>query len=87
MQEGMFRNRLRSRYRWRRIRSKGHFGQRAACLAIIFHRDRDTTVHPNNGGQVLEQAIGTKSTQKTVPGGHDYTRTTHTDRDRERSSG
>jgi poly(hydroxyalkanoate) depolymerase family esterase len=52
--------------------------------AIIFHGDRDTTVHPNNGGQVLEQAIGTTSTQKTVhrgriPGGHDYTCTTHTD--------
>jgi poly(hydroxyalkanoate) depolymerase family esterase len=52
---------------------------------IIFHGDRDTTVHPNNGGQVLEQAIGTTSTQKSVhrgqiPGGHDYTRTTHTTR-------
>jgi poly(hydroxyalkanoate) depolymerase family esterase len=52
--------------------------------AIIFHGDRDTTVHPNNGGQVLEQAIGTTSTQKKVhrgqiPGGHAYTRTTHTD--------
>ena len=52
--------------------------------AIIFHGDRDTTVHPNNGGQVLDQVIGTTSTQKTVhrgriPGGHDYTRTTHTD--------
>jgi len=52
--------------------------------AIIFHGDRDTTVHPNNGSQVLEQAIGTTSTQKTVhrgqiPGGHDYTRTTHSD--------
>jgi poly(hydroxyalkanoate) depolymerase family esterase len=52
--------------------------------AIIFHGDRDTTVHPNNGGQVLEQAIGTTSTQKSVyrgqiPGGHAYTRTTHTD--------
>jgi poly(hydroxyalkanoate) depolymerase family esterase len=52
--------------------------------AIIFHGDRDTTVHPNNGGQVLEQAIGTTRTQKTVhrgqiPGGHEYTRTTHTD--------
>ena len=52
--------------------------------AIIFHGDRDTTVHPNNGGQVLEQAISTASTQKTVhrgqiPGGHEYTRTIHTD--------
>jgi poly(hydroxyalkanoate) depolymerase family esterase len=52
--------------------------------AIIFHGDRDTTVHPNNGDQVREQAIGTTSTQKKVrrgqiPGGHAYTRTTHTD--------
>jgi poly(hydroxyalkanoate) depolymerase family esterase len=52
--------------------------------AIIFHGDRDTTVHSNNGNQVLEQAIGTTSTQKKVhrgqiPGGHAYTRTTHTD--------
>ena len=52
--------------------------------AIIFHGDRDTTVHPNNGDQVLEQAMGTTSTQKTIyrgqmPGGHAYTRTTHSD--------
>ena len=52
--------------------------------AIIFHGDRDTTVHPNNGDQVVEQAMGTTSTQKKVhrgqiPGGHAYTRTTHTD--------
>ena len=51
---------------------------------IIFHGDRDATVHPNNGGQVLEQAIGTTRTQEKVhrgqiPGGHAYTRTTHTD--------
>jgi poly(3-hydroxybutyrate) depolymerase len=51
---------------------------------IIFHGDRDATVHPNNGVQVLDQAIGTTSTQKTVyrrriPGGHAYTRTVHTD--------
>jgi poly(hydroxyalkanoate) depolymerase family esterase len=52
--------------------------------AIIFHGDRDTTVHPDNGGQVIEQAIGTTSTQKKVrrgqiPEGHAYTRTTYTD--------
>ena len=52
--------------------------------AIIFHGDRDTTVHPNNGDQVLEQAMGTTSTHKNVyrgqiPGGHAYTRTTHID--------
>ena len=63
---------------------RGISGNGPHIPAIIFHGDRDTTVHPNNGGQVLEQAIGTTSTQKTVhrgqiPGGHDYTRTTHTD--------
>jgi len=52
--------------------------------AIIFHGDSDTTVHPSNSDQVLEQTVGTTSTQKKVrrgqiPGGHAYTRTTHTD--------
>ena len=47
---------------------------------IIFHGDRDTTVHPNNGGQILEQSVRTMSIQKKVqrgqiPGGHAYTRT------------
>ena len=56
--------------------------------AIIFHGDRDTTVHPDNGAQVVEQAIGATKTRKRVhrgqiPGGHGYTCTTHTDGDRE----
>jgi poly(hydroxyalkanoate) depolymerase family esterase len=56
--------------------------------AIIFHGDRDTTVHPNNGAQAVEQAIGEARTQKKVhrgqiPGGHGYTRTTHSDGDRD----
>jgi poly(hydroxyalkanoate) depolymerase family esterase len=47
---------------------------------IVFHGDRDTTVHPNNGDQILEQSVRTMSTQKKVhrgqvPGGHAYTRT------------
>ena len=51
---------------------------------IVFHGDRDTTVHPNNGDQILEQSMRTTSTQKQVhrgqvPGGHAYTRTIHTD--------
>jgi len=51
---------------------------------IVFHGDRDTTVHPNNGDQILEQSIRTTSTQKQVhrgriPGGHAYTRTIHSD--------
>jgi poly(3-hydroxybutyrate) depolymerase len=56
--------------------------------SIIFHGDRDHTVHPDNGVQALEQAMGTTETQKKVhrgqiPGGHGYTRTTHADGDRE----
>jgi poly(hydroxyalkanoate) depolymerase family esterase len=55
-------------------------GDRPAVPAIIFHGDRDTTVHPNNGGQILEQSLGMMDTQKKVhrgqvPGGHAYTRT------------
>jgi poly(hydroxyalkanoate) depolymerase family esterase len=51
---------------------------------IVFHGDRDATVHPNNGDQILEQSMRTTSTQKNVhrgrvPGGHAYTRTIHTD--------
>ena len=55
---------------------------------IIFHGDRDTTVHPDNGAHVVEHAIGATKTRKKVhrgqiPGGHGYTRTTYTDGDRE----
>jgi poly(hydroxyalkanoate) depolymerase family esterase len=53
---------------------------RPSVPTIVFHGDRDTTVHPNNGDQILEQSIRTTSTQKRVhrgrvPGGHAYTRT------------
>jgi poly(hydroxyalkanoate) depolymerase family esterase len=56
--------------------------------SIIFHGDRDSTVHPDNGTQALDQAIGSTRTQKKVhrgqiPGGHRYTRTTHADGERE----
>ena len=51
---------------------------------IVFHGDRDTTVHPNNGDHILEQFMRTMSTQKKVhrarvPGGRAYTRTIHAD--------
>ncbi len=51
---------------------------------IVFHGDRDRTVHPNNGDHILAQSSRTTSTQKTVhrgrvPGGHAFTRTVHTD--------
>jgi poly(hydroxyalkanoate) depolymerase family esterase len=49
---------------------------------IVFHGDRDRTVHPSNADHVLEQFANTTSTQKTlyraqVPGGHVYTRAVH----------
>lgn len=55
-------------------------GDRPPVPTIVFHGDRDTTVHPNNGGQILEQSVRTMSTQRKVhrgqiQGGHAYTRT------------
>ncbi len=55
-------------------------GDRPPVPTIVFHGDRDTTVHPNNGGQILEQSMRGTSAQKKVhrgqvPGGHAYTRT------------
>src|SRR6266487_2139945 len=52
--------------------------------AIVFHGDRDTTVHPRNGCHVIAQSKITTSLQTDmhhgrVPGGHAYTRTVHTD--------
>jgi poly(hydroxyalkanoate) depolymerase family esterase len=59
-------------------------GDRPRVPTIVFHGDRDSTVHPKNGGQMLEQSMRTSSTQERVlrgrvPGGHAYTRTIHTD--------
>jgi poly(hydroxyalkanoate) depolymerase family esterase len=43
---------------------------------IVFHGDRDTTVHPNNGDRILEQsAKATSPFRGRVPHGHAYTRT------------
>jgi poly(hydroxyalkanoate) depolymerase family esterase len=52
---------------------------------IVFHGDRDTTVHPDNGDQVLAQSAkagspATKVFRGRVPDGHAYTRTIVTDR-------
>jgi poly(hydroxyalkanoate) depolymerase family esterase len=59
---------------------KAILGDRPPVPTIVFHGDRDTTVHPNNGGQIFEQSAGTMNTRKKVhrgqvPGGHAYTRT------------
>lgn len=62
---------------------------------IVFHGDRDTTVHPRNGAQVLAQSVGMQSKgdakqaampaatreKGSVPGGHAYTRTIQRDGD------
>jgi poly(hydroxyalkanoate) depolymerase family esterase len=52
--------------------------------AIVFHGDRDTTVHPRNGDHVIAQSkssanLQIKAHRGRVPGGHAYTRTIHTD--------
>jgi poly(3-hydroxybutyrate) depolymerase len=51
---------------------------------IVFHGDRDTTVHSNNGDRIVRQSVGGMRTKAKVhrgrvPGGHAYTRTVHTD--------
>jgi len=51
---------------------------------IVFHGDRDSTVHPRNGDHVIAQSQGATNLQEKVhrgrvPGGHSYTRTIHTD--------
>ena len=51
---------------------------------IVFHGDRDTTVHSKNGTRIVRQSIGASRTKAKVhrgrvPGGHAYTRTVHTD--------
>ena len=55
---------------------------------IVFHADRDTTVHPRNGDQVVAQAGaaaaaggGLQATVERgqVPGGRAYSRTLHAD--------
>lgn len=51
---------------------------------IIFHGDRDTTVHPSNGDRIAEQSgnasdLKTKVIAGKVPHGHAYTRTILTD--------
>ena len=55
-----------------------------AVPTIVFHGDRDTTVHPRNGDHVIARSMRTTNSRKAVhrgrvPGGHAYTRTIHTD--------
>jgi poly(hydroxyalkanoate) depolymerase family esterase len=59
-------------------------GDEPLVPTIVFHGDRDVTVHPSNGDQILEQSMRSTTTQKKVhrgrvPGGHAYTRTIFAD--------
>jgi poly(hydroxyalkanoate) depolymerase family esterase len=54
--------------------------------AIVFHGDRDTTVHPSNGDAVIaharpDGALRTRVEQGRVAGGHGYTKTLTTEAD------
>ena len=58
----------------------------AMVPTIVFHADRDATVHPRNGDQVIAQAgaaiptgLRTEVEHGQVPGGHGYSRTSHRD--------
>jgi poly(hydroxyalkanoate) depolymerase family esterase len=60
--------------------SKAIADGKTSVPTIVFHGDRDTTVHPKNGDQIIEQsARATSPTTKVlrgrVPHGHAYTRT------------
>ena len=65
--------------------ASGAIGKAASPVpTIVFHGDRDTTVHPNNGDRILEQSAKAMSpTAKVlrgrVPDGRAYTRTILTD--------
>ena len=60
---------------------------RPVVPTIVFHGDRDKTVHPRNSEQVVSQSVEQRgasnadaSTERgQVPGGHAYTRTVHRD--------
>ncbi|GAA4034210.1 extracellular catalytic domain type 1 short-chain-length polyhydroxyalkanoate depolymerase [Actimicrobium antarcticum] len=58
---------------------------RDALPIIVFHGDRDSTVSPRNGEQLIQQQVraGGRASVETgsVPGGHTYTRTLHATND------
>jgi poly(hydroxyalkanoate) depolymerase family esterase len=61
-------------------------GARGFVPTIVFHADRDGTVHPRNGDQVMAQIAAAappdlrrQEERGQVPGGHAYSRTQHLD--------
>ncbi len=66
--------------------TRGVGEDRRVVPTIVFHGDRDTTVHPRNGDLVIAQSTTTTPTDLRtrvehgrVPGGHAYSRTLHAD--------
>ena len=58
--------------------------ERRLVPTIVFHGDKDTTVSPRNGEEVVAQvrqgmALRMRVQTGRVPGGHAYTRTVHAD--------
>jgi poly(hydroxyalkanoate) depolymerase family esterase len=61
-------------------------GRREIMPTIVFHGDRDTTVHPLNGDRVIAQSkatasvvLDTRTHSGQVPDGHAWSRVVHTD--------
>jgi poly(hydroxyalkanoate) depolymerase family esterase len=57
---------------------------RPTVPTIVFHGDRDKTVHPNNGDQVIQQSLKQTGARRDVhyghvTGGHAYTRTVYSE--------
>ncbi|MDB5360702.1 MAG: esterase [Rhodospirillales bacterium] len=63
----------------------GQAGAQRSIPTIVFHGDRDSTVHPRNGDQVIAQVMTATAGLRTsvergeVPGGLAYSRTLHVD--------
>jgi poly(hydroxyalkanoate) depolymerase family esterase len=61
-------------------------GPARSVPTIVFHGDRDRTVSPRNGEQILAQALGASELERTAQrveasgGVHSYTRTRYADR-------
>jgi poly(hydroxyalkanoate) depolymerase family esterase len=70
----------------RTARSSAYGRDRRVMPTIVFHADKDSTVHPRNGDQVIAQFgvaddLRTEVQRGQVPGGHGYSRTIHADTD------
>jgi poly(hydroxyalkanoate) depolymerase family esterase len=65
------------------VRSAARKAASRSIPVIVIHGDRDTTVHPRNGEQVISESLDAGAASSVergqVPGGHAYTRTVQRD--------